>query len=257
MTVRYREQVRAEWLDRWEKLSAWRRRRVHVGSETVRLQPGWTSAGGVQMNGYGASRRGTSKGLPSAAVFAIFLPLSACGTVSVVEQPLGAIASKNADIEAVVRQAQAAIQQAIEAGWGEAQRQSGLADVLLNGMQAQAGAEDAVGAYLIRAARSNANASVAIRRDLREAEDAVVAVSETLAKALRGKNDPARVREALLPTLERTLIVYRRGAALFEAADARLQEQGERAPIDLSGFDAMLDKLAGQVDLVAQTAPGG
>lgn len=209
------------------------------------------------MNGYGASRRWTSKGMPWAAIFAVLVPLSACGTVRVVDQPLGVVAKKDADVEAVARQAQAAVRQAIDAGWGEAPRQSGLADVLLNGMQPEAGAEDAVGAYLIQAAQSNASASAAIRRDLREAEDAVQAVSESLAKALRGENDPERVREALLPSLERALIVYRRGVALFGAADARLQEHGESAPIDLSPFDALLDQLAVQVDLLAQTSPGG
>lgn len=209
------------------------------------------------MNGYGASRRWTSKGLPWAAIFAFVLLSAACGTVRVVEQPLGGFTKKDADVEAVMREAQAAVAQAIKAGWGEAQRQSGLADVLLNGMQAQAGAEDAVGAYLTRAAQSEASASAAVRRDLREAEATVLTLSESLAKALRGKTDSVRVREALLPSLERTLIVYRRGAALFGAADARLQEQGQGAPIDLSAFDAMLDRLAAQVDMLAQTIPGG
>jgi hypothetical protein len=210
------------------------------------------------MNGYGASRRSTSKGLPWAAIFLGALQASAlagCGTVTVLEQPLGARPKEDAKVEAVARQAEAALAQAVEAGWGETQRQGGLAEMLLNGVPPERGAADAVGAYLLRLETAKQGPALAVRRDLRAAEQAVEALSEQLAKALREPEDLPAAREALLPVLERTLIVYRRGAAVLEAAGARLHEGGTEAGLQLAGLDALLDGLAAQADALARLTP--
>jgi len=207
------------------------------------------------MHGYGALPAGTSDLRLRTAVCAALsavLALSGCATITVMEAPLVASDAQSKQRAALQRQAEHAVETAVAAGWAETPSTLSFADILLNGMEANADGRDALIRYLDEKPAERPAALAAVRADIVAARLTAADLAESVEGLLAREGAKLKTPGGELTALERTLIVFKRGATLFSAAQARLQaDEARSGQLELELLESELERLTIGVDRLA------
>lgn len=202
------------------------------------------------MQGYGASQLGTRDGWRRAALGAAalaFLALGGCATITILETPLTSD-KQNKQRQALQHQAEAAVNLAVASGWADPPNTTSLADILLNGIEPQSERADPLSRYIAAKPKKTTAARASVRSDLITARNQVAALAESVEAVLAKERKPPPPGEELA-SLERVLIIYKRAATMFAAAEARLRgEAGDVSPSDAQATDLQVELLAAELD---------